>query len=326
MIANLRFTFHRDFDKIQTEKTYMSVLQTVIVLAWGVCGGLFIAYAAAIAGEITYVTLADGRKMQRRLPLALRLLLPLAPNLRNFVHHPRFDAARAAASRMIVSAGLEGVLTGGDFLALKFLTPLVWGGVWALFVCSCASLFPGTFLSSQRLLPVLAGFVLCYAYPLFWLRATLKARHLEIARALPFVLDLLTLSVEAGMDFMHALQRNCASRKLDALNEELLRMSHEIQIGMPRRTALQNMSQRVGLSELTQLTHALVQADMLGVSIGSVLRIQSEQLRTRRFERAEKTANEAPVKMLGPLLLFIFPAVFLVLLAPIVLQAAASLF
>ena len=103
-------------------------------------------------------------------------------------------------------------------------------------------------------------------------------------------------------------------------------MTHEIQVGTPRRTALKNMAMRVGQADLKSVAHALVQADELGVSIGSILRIQSDQLRSRRFDRAEKLANEAPVKMLGPLLLCIFPAVFLVLLGPIIAQAAGSLF
>ena len=168
------------------------------------------------------------------------------------------------------------------------------------------------------------GALLFYVYPLAWLRGAVKQRHLAIMRALPFVLDLLTLSVEAGMDFMSALQRNCERRKLDPLNEELIRMTREIQVGTPRRTALRNMSERVRQPDLRAVVHALVQADELGVPIGSILRIQSDQLRSRRFERAEKLANEAPVKMLGPLLLCIFPAVFLILLGPILLQASKS--
>ena len=170
----------------------------------------------------------------------------------------------------------------------------------------------------------LLGVCLFYLFPVAWLRGALKKRHLEIVRALPFVLDLLTLSVEAGMDFMSALQRNCERRRLDALNEELIRMTHEIQVGTPRRTALRNLSERVRQGDLRGVAHALIQADELGVSIGSILRIQSEQLRARRFERAEKLANEAPVKMLGPLMLCIFPAVFLVLLGPVIQQAART--
>ena len=103
-------------------------------------------------------------------------------------------------------------------------------------------------------------------------------------------------------------------------------MTHEIQVGTPRRIALKTMADRVREPSLKSVAYAMVQADELGVSIGSILRIQSEQLRSRRFERAEKLANEAPVKMLGPLLLCIFPAVFIVLLGPVLTQAASSIF
>ena len=101
-------------------------------------------------------------------------------------------------------------------------------------------------------------------------------------------------------------------------------MTREIQVGTPRRIALRNLSVRVGQPDLSSVAQALIQADELGVSIGSILRIQSEQLRSRRFDRAEKLANEAPVKMLGPLMLCIFPAVFVILLGPILMQAAKS--
>jgi tight adherence protein C len=98
-------------------------------------------------------------------------------------------------------------------------------------------------------------------------------------------------------------------------------MTKEIQVGSSRREALSNMAERVGQGDLKSLALSLIQADELGVSIGTMLRIQSEQLRSRRFDRAEKLAAEAPVKMLGPLMLCIFPAVFIVLLGPIISQA-----
>ena len=153
------------------------------------------------------------------------------------------------------------------------------------------------------------------------MNGALKRRHLSIQKSLPFVLDILTLSVEAGMDFISALQRNCKVRRLDPLNEELLRMTKEIQVGSSRKEALRNMAERVRQPDLKSVACALIQADELGVSIGSILRIQSEQLRSRRFDRAEKLAAEAPVKMLGPLMLCIFPAVFIILLGPIIGQA-----
>ena len=98
-------------------------------------------------------------------------------------------------------------------------------------------------------------------------------------------------------------------------------MTKEIQIGSSRKEALRQMADRVRQPDLKAVAYALVQADELGVSIGSILRIQSEQLRSRRFDRAEKLANEAPTKMLGPLMLCIFPAVFIILLGPVLVQA-----
>jgi tight adherence protein C len=139
------------------------------------------------------------------------------------------------------------------------------------------------------------------------------------------MLDLLTLSVEAGLDFMSAMQRIVERRRLDALGEEFVRVLREIQLGKTRRVALKDMADRVDHPDIRLVVNSLVQADELGVGISAILRIQADQMRMRRFERAEKQANEAPVKMLFPLVAFIFPAVFLVLLGPIILQILRQL-
>lgn len=295
------------------------------MLVWAAAAALLVSYAVAIASEITYVTLADGRKTERKIPLIFRLLLPFVPNLSRVVMRPAFAKARETADWMIVACGLEGLLSGTEFLALKVLIPLVCGTVCAAAIVALGALAPDSFISSNGLLFILMAFAYFYAYPLLWLRKTLKNRHASIMLALPFVLDLLTLSVEAGMDFMSALQRNCERRRLDPLNEELIRMTREIQMGVARRVALRNMADRVRQPDLKAVSYALIQADELGVPIGPILRIQSEQLRTRRFDRAERLANEAPVKMLGPLLLCIFPAVMIVLLAPILMEAVKNI-
>ena len=304
----------------------MTMQQIPVILAWTAAAVLLAVYAASIASEITYVTLADGRKTERKIPLVFRLLLPFVSNLSRFVNRPAFAKSREMADQMIVASGMEGLLSGSEFIALKILVPLVCGSAWALAVFAPAMLDAEAFLSGNTVLIAMLGFLYFYAYPLMWLRSTLKKRHFAIMRALPFVLDLLTLSVEAGMDFMSALQRNCNSRRLDPLNEELIRMTREVQMGISRRTALRNMAERSRQSDLKAVSFALIQADELGVPIGPILRIQSDQLRQRRFDRAERLANEAPVKMLGPLLLCIFPAVLIVLLAPILLQAVKNIF
>jgi len=303
----------------------MSPLQTVILVLWAICAFGFAYYAASIAREITYVTLPDGRKAERRIPLLMRLLLPLAPNVARVAGGRAFARSREEAAWMLVASGLEGLLSPAEFISLKILMPLVCGGAWMLLLFLLGALLPDSVFASNALLLGLLGVFWFYVYPLVWLRGTLKRRHFDILRALPFVLDLLTLSVEAGMDFMSALQRNCARRRMDALNEELLRMTHEIQVGVPRRVALRNMADRVRQPDLRSVAHALVQADELGVSIGTILRIQSDLLRGRRFDRAEKLANEAPVKMLGPLMLCIFPAVFVILLGPLVMKSLGGL-
>ena len=303
----------------------MTVLQLAIILSWAICVAGFALYAASVAREITYVTLADGRKTERKIPLLMRLLLPFVPNLARFVGGKSFERQRREADWMLVAAGLEGLLSSTEFIALKFLMPIVCGVAWTLFVLLLGTLVPDSFISENVVVLSLLGICWFYVYPLVWLRGSLKRRHLEIMRSLPFVLDLLTLSVEAGMDFMSALQRNCERRRLDALNEELIRMTREIQVGTPRRVALRNMADRCRQPDLRSVAHALIQADELGVSIGSILRIQSEQLRGRRFDRAEKLANEAPVKMLGPLMLCIVPAVFVILLGPILMQASRNI-
>ena len=303
----------------------MTMQQIPVILAWTAAAALLAFYAASIASEITYVTLADGRKTERKIPLMFRLLLPFVSNLSRVVNRPAFAKSRETADQMIVASGLEGLLSGSEFVALKILVPLVCGSAWALAVFAPAMLDAETFLTGNTVLIAMLGFLYFYAYPLMWLRSTLKKRHFAIMRALPFVLDLLTLSVEAGMDFMSALQRNCNSRRLDPLNEELIRMTREVQMGISRRVALRNMAERSRQGDLKAVSFALIQADELGVPIGPILRIQSDQLRQRRFDRAERLANEAPVKMLGPLLLCIFPAVLIVLLAPILLQAVKNI-
>jgi tight adherence protein C len=302
----------------------MTLLAMLIWIGWGLAAAGLTWYCLHAAREITYVTLADGRRQERTIPFLLRLMLPLTPNFFRILMNPTFTRSRELADKRLVAAGFDGLLDGREFLALKFLLPLVFGSLWLILLQGAGNLFPTV---AENLLTLsLLGVCLFYIYPVFWLRQTLAARHRSIQRALPFVLDLLTLSVEAGMDFMSALQRNCERRKLDALNEELIRMIREIQLGTPRRVALANMSKRVDLTDLRSVAYSLIQADELGVSIGAILRIQSEQMRQRRFDRAERLANEAPVKLLGPLMLFIFPCVFIILLGPILQQSVGRLF
>ncbi|MEI8121972.1 MAG: type II secretion system F family protein [bacterium] len=300
-----------------------SVFEYGLCLLWAVFAGLSAWYCAQILKQVTYVTLADGRRQERRLPFSFRLVLPLAPNLAPLFRKPFFEKQTATLSRKIVAAGFEGLLTPEEFMAFKVILPTVLGSLLVALMWASLAMVPGKAgLVMQRHEGSYALLILLwfYAYPGLWLRGVLADRHRKIQKSLPFVLDLLTLSVEAGLDFMSAMQRIVERSKVDALGEELLRVLREIQLGKTRRAALKDMSDRVDQADVRSVMNALVQADELGVGIASILRIQADQMRQRRFERAEKMANEAPVKMLFPLVAFIFPAVFLVLLGPIILQ------
>lgn len=297
----------------------MKGIEIAVMATWALAAAGVAWYVASIAREVTYVTLADGRRQERSIPLLYRVLLPFVGNFDPLISRPLFAKQVEAADAMLVSAGFEGLLSGREFVALKLLLPIVAAPAFCLFALALNALAPD--VGGSAGLFAVVGAALAYVQPVAWLRGLVKRRHLSIQKSLPFVLDLLTLSVEAGMDFINALQRNCKLRKLDPLNEELLRMTKEIQVGSSRKEALRNMADRVRHPDLKSVAYALIQADELGVSIGSILRIQSEQLRSRRFDRAEKLASEAPVKMLGPLMLCIFPAVFIILLGPVISQA-----
>lgn len=289
-----------------------NLLFYITISCWGLTIMALIWWVLHVASQITYVTLADGRQEVRTLPLLFRLILPLTHNFDKLLRKPSFQGAIQEASWQLTAAGFEGLLSAREFIAIKFLMPLCAGIAFSPFLL---------IMGSDGFMPWVMIVLIFWIWPLRWLRSARAKRAKEILRALPFVLDLLTLSVEAGLDFMGAVQRNCERRKIDALNEELLRMQREIQIGTTRRVALQNLSERVRIPQMRTLCTALIQADELGVSIGTILRIQSEQLRQERFERAEKQANEAPTKILFPLLLFIFPATLVVLVGPVLTAA-----
>lgn len=280
-------------------------------------------YIGQTALQITYVTLADGRRQERRLPLAVRALLPFCPNFRRLFSGAALAGAREGLRRKIVAAGYAGLIDPMEIMALRILMPLVLGGGSAILLHFAFLNMPGrlgTMLLQREVVFFLLVILYFIVYPGLWLQRMLKARHREIEKALPFVLDLLTLSVEAGVDFMTGVRRIIERRDMDALGEDLVRVFRQIQIGKTRKEALRDFAERANHVDIHSVTNALIQADELGTSIGAALRIQADQMRTRRYQRAEKLANEAPVKILFPLIAFIFPAVFIVLLGPILME------
>ncbi len=151
-----------------------------------------------------------------------------------------------------------------------------------------------------------------------------RDRQLDMLRAFPFLLDMTTLCIEAGLNLQGALLQAAAHGPPDGLNHELSRSLSDMRAGMPRMEALKQFAARTRLPEISQWVMAIEQADVLGMSLGPILRAQSEQRRNERFLRAEKLALEAPVKMLFPMMICIFPCTFLVIGFPIAVKLLAA--
>ncbi|MCJ8329859.1 MAG: type II secretion system F family protein, partial [Lentisphaeria bacterium] len=221
--------------------------------------------------------------------------------------------------QQLIMGGLENHFRALEFISMRF----IYTGLMLIVGLICLLLSTQIEFGISASMTKMLGFcmmIIGALYPSFWLRGVIKLRHKSIQRELPNVLDLLTLSVEAGRDFLSALKEILANREPDPLGEELERVFREIQLGKQRRQALNSMSQRVQQADLSTVVDTLTQADELGVSIGHILRILGEQMRQKRFAYAEKLANESPVKLLFPLFIFIFPAVIIVMLGPVLLK------
>lgn len=240
-------------------------------------------------------------------------LLPQDPGRSPGVHRPAALQLRDLLEKQLLYAGNPAGLQAGEFAGLMVVGGLAAAALWAA-LALMLSLPP--WWAPATALAAITGFAL----PAVWLKDTVQARRKSIRKTLPYATDLLTLSVEAGLDFTVALSR--ISRKLGRgpLGYELGKTLKEVQMGTPRKAALRAFGERLGMLEVNFLTAALIQADELGASLGPILRIQGEQLRQRRFMAAEEMALKAPVKMIFPLAIFILPITMVVILGPVFIK------
>lgn len=213
--------------------------------------------------------------------------------------------------KKLVLAGYPFDLETKEFLAIQGTLIFVLPGIIFLLTLK--------FSLQQALLLALISSLAGFVIPQFMLSRKISERQQKIQQSLPDVLDLLTVSVEAGLGFDSALVK-VVDKITGPLNEEFERLLQEIRMGKPRRDAMRDLGNRTNVEDLSNFITAIVQADKLGVSIGKVLRVQSEQIRLKKRQRAEAEAMKAPIKMLLPLVFFIFPTIFIVLLGPAVIK------
>jgi tight adherence protein C len=248
-------------------------------------------------------------------PFSERILVPILRGIGEF-------STRFTPQKVLEQTNLKMELAGNPvrmdastFLASRFVVAGLFGGFLTLiFVIS-----PPTWSLGMRILVVLLFVVLGFAFPQLWLQSKINSRQTEIRKAMPDALDLLTICVEAGLGFDAAMAK-VSEKWENHLSVGFSRAIREVQLGKTRREALRVMAERMGIPEMTSFVAAVIQSEMLGVSMARVLRIQSDQMRMKRRQRAEEAAHQAPIKMLIPMALLIFPSIMIILMVPAVFQ------
>jgi tight adherence protein C len=249
-------------------------------------------------------------------PLAQRTVGPVVIGLGNFLKRFTPVGYLEKKERKLMLAGYPGNLDAPAFIVIKLLTTAV-GLVAAFFIQDFGA------DALQRVVLFVMPIVLGFFGPDAWLQRKVDERRQAMLRALPDILDLLVISVEAGLGFDSALARVVGTVP-GPLSEEFFRMLQETRVGVSRRDAMRHMMERTDFDELRSFLLAMIQAEAFGVTIARVLRVQADEMRVRRRQKAQEKAFAAPVKLVFPLVFCIFPSLFIVLLGPAAIQIAAA--
>ncbi len=216
-------------------------------------------------------------------------------------------------------AGNPGRIDATTFLATRFIVAAVFGGILTVL----GNLPTVNWTTGRIILLVVVFTAIGFFFPQLWLGSRISRRQGEVRKALPDALDLLTICVEAGLGFEAAMSK-VADKWENELSLMFGRCIREIQLGKTQREALRDMADRIGLPELTSFVAAVIQSQLLGVSMAKVLRIQSDQMRMKRRQYAEELAHQAPVKMIVPMAFLTFPSIMIILMAPAAFQIAGA--
>lgn len=270
---------------------------------------------AEFSARGTPVTLEEIELSQ---PFRDRVIVPMLRKLGDVSTKFTPQHVLETTTKKIELAGNPGNLGAASLLSLRFVGAAVLGGL--MFVIFLGS---NTWPVSRELLVTIGFTVLGFFFPQMWLQSKIDRRQKGIRKALPDALDLLTICVEAGLGFDAAMSKVGEKWEND-LSLSFARAIREIQLGKLRREALRDMADRIGLPEMTSFVAAVIQSESLGVSMARVLRIQADQMRLKRRQRAEEEAQKAPIKMLLPMGLFIFPSIMIVLLTPALMRITSA--
>ncbi|MFT5426168.1 MAG: tight adherence protein C [Gammaproteobacteria bacterium] len=268
---------------------------------------LFVLFVALLMSMID----TEDRSYMDPLSWKLKLLWPFIQIIANFfVIFLPYDILENTEKK-VSHSGVSYLLSAEQFIALRIISAII-APFLALFVMVCLDNFQPVWFVITPLL----GFML----PIVWLSDVRKKRNSAVIRTLPVYLDFITMCVEGGLNLQGALGQAMEKAPPGPLRNEFAVVLRDLRSGLSRAEALRRMAERLDIQEINSFVSSIIQAEKMGASLATVLRVQSEQRRNERFQRAEKTAMEAPVKLVGPLVMFIFPVTFIVLGFPIFMK------
>jgi tight adherence protein C len=291
----------------------------ILLIFMALAGGSPVDPVQARLTQLGTMQAKNLEELELQQPFIERTLRPLAARMSGSVSRVTSSSFSERTGKRLALAGNPGDLGVTDWLGIKAIGAIV-GGI--LFFLIFTFMLGMGFLGGA--LMGLLGVIVGYIAPEFWLGRKVKARQKAILLMIPDTLDLLTISVRAGLGFDAALGRVVDKLK-GPLSDEFRRALAEVRVGKARRDALRDIVPRTEVTPLTNFIGAIIQAEQLGVSISKVLQVQSEQLRIERRQRAEEQAAKAPIKMLFPLVGCIFPSLFIVILGPAIILIVLNL-
>jgi tight adherence protein C len=293
----------------------------ILLIALGLAGNSPVDPVQARLTQLGTMQAKNLEELELQAPFLERTLRPLSAALSGRMSRVASSSFQERTEKRLALAGNPGNLRVADWLGIKAVAAVV-GAVLFIFLFGVVGILdlPPTI----RLLMGAVGLLFGYTIPEFWLGGRVRKRQHAILLQIPDALDLLTISVRAGLGFDGALGK-VVEKLHGPLTDEFRRALAEVRVGKPRREALRDIVPRTEVAPLTNFIGAIIQAEQLGVSISKVLQVQSEQLRIERRQRAEEMAAKAPIKMLFPLVGCIFPSLFIVILGPAIILIMQNL-
>ena len=293
----------------------------IMLIVFGLTSGRAVDPVQARLTQLGTMQAKNLEELELQQPFLERTMRPLAARLSGSVARITSTSFSERTEKNLALAGNPGDLRVADWLGIKAVVAIIFGIIFFLVFAILDVLGTG-FVIGIGLAAV--GVMIGYIAPEFWLGRRIKARQKAILLMIPDTLDLLTISVRAGLGFDAALAKVVEKLK-GPLSDEFRRALAEVRVGKTRREALRDIIPRTEVPPLTNFIGAVIQAETLGVSISKVLQVQSEQLRIERRQRAEEQAAKAPIKMLFPLVGCIFPSLFIVILGPAIILIIKNL-